>query len=208
MGLLDRINSSGKQHGMSANDEDLQGIKNGFDRRHDNAEKKREPFTVNTDRSRTADKENSSAEDIRTLYEQRLDALVAQLHDRAEFIENKIENLIERANVDLERQKAQKPGVISTPKARKAWSYQVERQENRIRTLRNRLESIHEIKEGIGPQGPHLLVMANKQLRFRNPVLASKMDSYYKQDREEQLKIKKPNKTKKRVRKQSRARKK
>lgn len=141
------------------------------------------------ERLRRADNLKSEAENL-TISEQYEIALVDLIHEKyekAEIIENKIENLIERQINKIKLHNQNKPNkFLSLPKQTKEWNRQLQKQQSTLERLRERLRIVHEIKEKVTHEGPHLEILARKQLQFQNPALVAA----YVREREKERKNK------------------
>ena len=103
-------------------------------------------------------------------------ALVEEKHDQAERIEDKLENLIDLQVSRLQRTQARQPGLFTLPGARAKWQQQEQQQQNTVQRLHGRLETVREIKEGMGVHGPRIDELAIRKLRAQEPELASEWD--------------------------------
>ena len=103
-------------------------------------------------------------------------ALVEEKHDQAERIEDKLENLIDLQVSRLQQTQARQPGLFALPGARAKWQQQVQQQQNTVQRLHGRLETVREIKEGMGVHGPRIDELAIRKLRAQEPELASEWD--------------------------------
>ena len=103
-------------------------------------------------------------------------ALVEEKHDQVERIEDKLENLIDLQASRLQQTQARQPGILALPGARAKWQQQVQQQQNTLRRLHGRFESVREIKEGMGVHGPRIEELAIRKLRAQEPELAREWD--------------------------------
>lgn len=116
-------------------------------------------------------------------------ALAAQVeakHDQAGRIEDKLEKLIEAQASDLQQTQIRQPGMFALPGARVKWQRQVTQQQNAIQRLHGRLETVREIKEGMGIHGPRIEELASRKLRAQEPGLASEWDELWEARRRHQ----------------------
>lgn len=102
--------------------------------------------------------------------------LVEEKHDQVERIEDKLENLIDLQVFRLQQTQASQPGLLALPGARSKWQRQVQQQQNTMQRLHGRLETVREIKEGMGVYSPRIDELAMRKLRAQEPELASKWD--------------------------------
>ncbi|MDD2660672.1 MAG: conjugal transfer protein [Methylococcales bacterium] len=101
-----------------------------------------------------------------------LDALIEEKKEQVEHLENKLEDLIESQNTLLEQTLSQAPGILSLPRTKANWTQRVSKIRERLQTLNNRLESVHEIKDGMHGNGLTAIErMAHNKLAFENPDL-------------------------------------
>jgi len=106
-------------------------------------------------------------------------ALAVQLdakHDQAERIEDKLEKLIEQQSSKIQQCRSQQPGLIALPGTRARWQQQLEQQQSTMQRLQGRLETVREIKDGMGVHGPRIEEMATRKLRLQDPGLVSEWD--------------------------------
>ena len=103
-------------------------------------------------------------------------AQVEAKHDQAERIEDRLENLIEQQASRLQRTQAGQPGLLSLPGARAKWNSQVQQQQSTLNSLHGRLETVREIKEGMGVHGTRIEELASRKLRAQEPELAKELD--------------------------------
>ena len=103
-------------------------------------------------------------------------ALVEEKHDQVERIEDKLENLIDLQASRLQQTQARQPGLFALPGARAKWQQQVQQQQNTMQRLHGRLETVREIKEGMGVHNPRIDELAIRKLRTQEPELASEWD--------------------------------
>lgn len=102
--------------------------------------------------------------------------LVEEKHDQVERIEDKLENLVDLQVFRLQQTQARQPGLLALPGARSKWQQQVQQQQNTMQRLHGRLETVREIKEGMGVYSPRIDELAIRKLRAQEPELASKWD--------------------------------
>jgi hypothetical protein len=109
-------------------------------------------------------------------YSAALAAQVEATHDQVERIEDKLAALGQQQAARLAQLQAQQPGPWSLPGARAGWQQQVAQRQNRLQQLQRRVESVREIKEGMGLHGPRLEELAARKLRAQEPALAEAWD--------------------------------
>ena len=103
-------------------------------------------------------------------------AFVEEKHDQVERIEDKLENMIELLVSRLQQTQARQPGLVALPGTRAKWQQQVQQQQNTMQRLHGRLETVREIKEGMGVHNPRIDELAIRKLRAQEPELASEWD--------------------------------
>jgi hypothetical protein len=103
-------------------------------------------------------------------------AFVEEKHDQVERIEDKLENMIELLVSRLQQTQGGQPGLFALPGARAKWQQQVQQQQNTMQRLHGRLETVREIKEGMGVHNPRIDELAIRKLRTQEPELASEWD--------------------------------
>ena len=106
-------------------------------------------------------------------------------HDQVERIEDKLENLKETNESRLQQIQSSQPGRLSFPSTRAKWQLRIQQQQNLLQRLQNRLELVHEIKDGIGIFGPRIEELATRKLRFQEPELAQSRDKMMEAQRRE-----------------------
>jgi len=114
---------------------------------------------------------------IEAQYGAALANLVDAKHNQVENVEARLEGMIERQQARLQQTQANKPGLTSMPGKKRAWREQQAKQQDRLQTLHNRLESVRETKEGMGVHAPRIEKLATRKLRAENPELASDWDA-------------------------------
>jgi DNA repair exonuclease SbcCD ATPase subunit len=124
-------------------------------------------------------------------------ALVEEKHDQVERIEDKLENLIDLQASRLQQTQAKQPGILALPGARAKWQQQLQQQQNTLRRLHGRLESVREIKDGMGVHGPRIEELAIRKLRTQEPELAREWDDMQEAQRLHQALQRKQEKEKK-----------
>jgi len=126
-------------------------------------------------------------------------AQVEAKHDQAERIEDKIENLIELQASRLQLAQSRQPNIFALPGARAKWQQQMQQQKNTMQHLQGRLESVREIKEGMGIHGSRIEELATRKLRAQEPELASDWSDMREAQRQFQVQQRKQEKDKKRA---------
>lgn len=106
--------------------------------------------------------------------------------DQAGRIEDKLENLIELQASKLQQAQIQQPGMFALPGRRAKWQQQVAQQQKTMQRLQGRLETVREIKEGMGIHGTRIEELASRKLRAQEPGLASEWDELWEARRRHQ----------------------
>jgi hypothetical protein len=119
-------------------------------------------------------------------YEAVFTAQVEAKHAQVERIEDRLESLIERQDSVLQQLNASQPGFISLPASRVRWQQQVQQKTNTVNLLRGRLETVREIKDGMGIHSPRIEEMAARKVRAQNPELAESWDEMQEAGRRHQ----------------------
>lgn len=109
-------------------------------------------------------------------YTRELEAAIQEKHEQIERIEWGISELIEQTEEALERSKNTKPGFLTKPSTRHQWEQGIQKMEQRLIALRNRLDAIKEISETTGVHGPQLEQMAAKTVAKRQPELVEQWE--------------------------------
>lgn len=125
-------------------------------------------------------------------------AQVEAKHDQAERIEDKIENLIELQASRLQLTQSRQPNILALPGARAKWQQQMQQQKSAIQHLQSRLETVREIKEGMGIYGPRIEELATRKLRAQEPDLVSDWNDMREAQRQHQALQRKQEQDKKR----------
>ena len=97
-------------------------------------------------------------------------------HDQAERIEASLEDLIERQESRMQQAQAKQPGMLALPSTRAKWQQEMQQQQARLQRLHGRLETVREIKEGMGVHSPRIEELATRKLRAQEPDLSSEWD--------------------------------
>lgn len=137
-------------------------------------------------------------------YQETLAMYVQAKHDQVESIEDRLENLINRQQARLQQTQSNRPGFLSMPGTRKAWLASQAQQQGRLQTLHARLETVREIKEGMGLHSPRVEELATRKMRAENPELAADWDSMKQAERQHQALMKKQEQEKKQTQEKSR----
>lgn len=113
---------------------------------------------------------------VEQMYESTLSVYVQAKTEQVEKIENDLERMIDKQQVQLQNLQINKPGMLSMPGKKKAWEDAISKQKNRLHTLHNRLDIVKEIKDGMGIQTTKINELATKSMRFDNKELANDWD--------------------------------
>ena len=124
-------------------------------------------------------------------------AQVEAKHDQAERVEDRLENLIELQASRLQQAQSSQPGILALPGARAKWQQKVQQQQSTMQRLQGRLETVREIKEGMGIHGPRIEELATRKLRAEQPELAKDWDDMREAQRQHQALLRKQEQEKK-----------
>ena len=113
-------------------------------------------------------------------------AQVEAKYDQAERIEGRLENLIELQASRLQQTQSSQPGLLALLGTRTKWQQQMQQQQGTMLRLQGRLETVREIKEGMGIHGPRIEELATRKLRAQEPELANDWDDMLKAQRQQQ----------------------
>ncbi|MGJ0637218.1 IncP plasmid survival protein KfrC family protein [Xenorhabdus bovienii] len=98
-------------------------------------------------------------------------------HDQVERIEDRLEALIEQQSTRLQQFETKQPGLLALlGKKAKQWQSQLQQQQHSLQRLHGRLETIREIKDGMGIHSPRVEELATRKMRRENPELAADWD--------------------------------
>jgi hypothetical protein len=114
---------------------------------------------------------------VEQAYQETLANYVLAKHEQAERVEARIEGLIERQEAKLQQTVTTKPGMLALPATRRAWQQKEAQQQARLHSLHQRLDTVREIKEGMGVFAPRIEEMATRRMRTEHPELASDWDA-------------------------------
>jgi len=137
------------------------------------------------------------ASPLESQYSAAFAAQVEAKHDQAERIEDRLENLIEQQASRLQQTQAGQPGLFSRPGARAKWQSQVQQQQSAMQRLHGRLETVREIKDGMGAHGPRIEELAHRKVRSQEPELAKDWEEMREAERLHQVLLRKQEQEKK-----------
>ena len=124
-------------------------------------------------------------------YRETLSSYILAKYEQADRIESRLEHLIDRRQTHLQQTQSNRPGFLSIPETRKVWQASQAQQQGRLQTLHARLETVREIKEGMGLHSPRVEELATRKMRAENPELAANWDSMKQVERQYQASMKK-----------------
>lgn len=104
-------------------------------------------------------------------YNGALAEVIEEKQEQAGEIESRLENMVEQQSARLQQVQSQPPGMLALPNTKAKWYAQVAQVQASMQRLQNRLESVREIKEGIGIHGPKIEAVAAQKLAYREPEL-------------------------------------
>lgn len=113
---------------------------------------------------------------VEVRYSNVLASLIEAKQEQAARLENRLEHLIEQQASRLQQCQTQQPGFVSLPGNRGKWQQQLQVQQNALQQLQGRLETVREIKDGMGIHGPRVEELAERKLRAEQPELAHEWD--------------------------------
>lgn len=152
----------------------------------------RENVSDRSEEVRRSDHMKSEAEDmsIPEQYQFALDLVTTARFEKAEVLENKIENMIEKQITQLRQMQNNRPNFLPLSQKKKLWNKNLTRHKTTIARLRERLRVVHEVKEKVTHEGPTIEIFARKKLQFKDPSLVSKYVKYLEEERKKQRKKK------------------
>ncbi len=152
----------------------------------------REKVSDRSEEERRSDHIKSEAEDlsIPEQYEFALDLVTTARFEKAEFLENKIENMIEKQVTQLRQMNQNRPNFLPLSKKKKLWNKNIAKHQTTINRLRERLRVVHEVKEKVTHEGPTIEIFAKKKLQFKDPSLVAKYVKHLEEGRKKQRKKK------------------
>ena len=101
-------------------------------------------------------------------YRETLASYILAKYEQADYIESRLEHLIDRRQTHLQQRQLSQPGFLSLPATRKAW----QAEQARLNRLLTRLKTVQKIKSGI-----RIEAFANSKMRKENPQLARDWDA-------------------------------
>ena len=137
-------------------------------------------------------------------YRETLNSYTLAKYEQADRIESCLEGIIDRQQARLQQTLSNRPGFLSMPGTRKAWQTSQAQQQGRLETFRARLETVREVKEGIGLRSPRVEELATKKMRAENPELAADWDAMREAARHHQAMVKKQEQERKQSQERSR----
>jgi BarA-like signal transduction histidine kinase len=152
------------------------------------------------ERAQEAQAEQTALLEATPLESQYSAAFAAQVeakHDQAERVEDRLENLIELQASRLQQAQSSQPGILALPGARAKWQQKMQQQQSTMQRLQGRLETVREIKEGMGIHGPRIEELATRKLRVQEPELAKDWDDVREAQRQHQALLRKQEQEKK-----------
>lgn len=123
---------------------------------------------------------------LESRYSAELAALIEDKHEQVEHIEERLDDLIELQISRLQQAKSQEPGILAMPGSRLKWQQKMQRLDNTMQRLNNRLELVREIKEGMGMHGQRIEELAFNKLRHKEPELVGQWEDMQEAQRRRQ----------------------
>jgi hypothetical protein len=142
-----------------------------------------------------------TATDERATYPEMLELYIQSKQDQVGTLEDQLESLIAQQQSQLQQSQANRPSLLALPKTKQAWATQQTQQQARLMTLQTRLESVRELKDGMGLHSPKLEELAEHKLRKHDPALVEGWDSALETQRSHQAMLRKQAQDKNRVKK-------
>ena len=128
---------------------------------------------------------------VEQLYQANLDIFIQSKHTQAERVEDRLENLVDQQQALMQRTLANQPGLLSRPATKAVWQNQLTQQQARLQILHARLETVREIKDGMGIHAPRIEELATRKLRLLEPNLATDFDEFQEAQRRHQALLRK-----------------
>lgn len=104
-------------------------------------------------------------------YESLLKDYVIQKHDQVERIEEKLGQLLQKQQFQMQKILMAKPSALSLPKTKRLWQGQVAQQRSSIARIEGRLTNVKDIKSSMGLHEPRIEELASRKLRLNEPEL-------------------------------------
>lgn len=144
-----------------------------------------------------------------SLVEQQYEALlrdyISQKHEQVSRIEEKLGQLLQRQQFQMQKVLMTKPNMFSLPKTKRLWQGQVAQQKGAIARIEGRLTAVKDIKSSMGLHEPRIDEMAAKKLRKDNPSLCREYDFFKVMERKEKANARDKTKEKKQTKKMSKS---
>jgi hypothetical protein len=145
------------------------------------AESRAEGLLVRAREEQSAQDNLVDAQGIGSQYHAALAMLVDAKRGQAERIEERLENLVELQASLMQRSRLEPPGFLSFPGTKARWQRQLLQEQATLQRLQGRLETVREIRDGMGLHGPRLEELATRKLRHTAPELAEAWDAMQEQ---------------------------
>ena len=104
-------------------------------------------------------------------YETLLKDYIIQKHDQVERIEEKLGQLLQKQQFQMQKILMAKPNILSLPKTKRLWQGQVTQQKSSIARIEGRLTNVKDIKSSMGLHEPRIEELASRKLRLKEPNL-------------------------------------
>lgn len=118
----------------------------------------------------------ADVDDIEQEYKDAVKAAVANKEMQAEYLENRLESLIDKQEAVLQQMMSRKPGFLTLPGQKAKWQTQIQQLQSLLSRLHNRLETVKEIHDGMGVHGSRIHELATAKVRHEKPELAAGWD--------------------------------
>lgn len=140
-----------------------------------------------------------SSSPLNELYENVLAVMTQIKHEQVDRVETRLEGLIDRQAAAQKQMLNQKPGVFAMFGARQKWQMAQAQTQARMYTLNTRLDTVREIKEGMGLHSPKVVEMVTQKLKKEEPGLVKDWEEMQEAQRQHQNRIRKEEQERKRV---------
>ena len=104
-------------------------------------------------------------------YETLLKDYIIQKHDQVERIEEKLGQLLQKQQFQMQKILMAKPNILSLSKTKRLWQGQVTQQKSSIARIEGRLTNVKDIKSSMGLHEPRIEELASRKLRLKEPNL-------------------------------------
>ena len=110
-------------------------------------------------------------ENIDAVYQETLDLQIISKNEQVERIEDKLESIINNQQSQLQKNQSNRPSFLSMPSAKREWQSSQSKQQARLQVLRARLDTVKDIRDGMGVNSPRVEELALAKMKEENPEL-------------------------------------